>query len=497
MFSYFGNFNEIYSKNDQSHYFKTLSKDERVHPKSSVFEEKKVGGKKGSDQGLSDGKYKKQNGTKVFVDHTFSREHSLDKDLVKTKHHPNFMSETFKSKNQGNKGSTDGEYKKENRTKMFEDPSTFSRDHSHDKDLVKQNHHPDFMSNNFKSKNRESEGSGKDIGDGEYKKQKGRHHFEDFTFSRDQSLGKDLSKKAIPANFRKVKKNKVDHGENQSLLKHFVSQTFKRQNRDIHKAGKQGRENADGKPVNIKNLEEKKKYSDNFDPKSERPKSSVEKNKMGKSKPSEFKDKKNSTIPRCKGDECPESQIILETPQIIINFFGSSKSTNDPSTPQPRTTKQPKIVPGDIFRSSSYIQDVLDSKESYESEVSIEKKKNKCYDDKSKKFVPCDGKSFYLNHSQDYYQVKSSEDQDSQDKESKEDGVSDVSMEKKKQLNKCYDDKYKKFVPCDGKSIYLSQDYDNKEVGNLSKEKKTGLNKCYDDQSKKFVPCDGKSIYLQ
>ena len=213
-----------------------------------------------------------------------------------------------------------------------------------------------------------------------------------------------------------------------------------------------------------KNSVGKKKVVDN--PKeSERPKSSVENNTAGNYKSPDFK--KNS-VPLCNGDDCPESQIILEN-KIVINFFGKSKYITSTSTPQPTTTtKHSDIEPEDTgsqsipkqSESSNHSmednggsepsnQSMEDSYEVDEVEgevaIEIEKRSNQCYEDQSKKFVPCDGKSIYLNQSQDYDLVNRNEDVE----------VKEEVHEEKIGSNQCYDYESKKFVPCDGKSIYL------------------------------------------
>ena len=181
-------------------------------PKSSVFEEKIVGGKN-----ISDGVYKKQNRTKSFEYYTFRRDKRVDNDGVKKYIPPNVKKV---EKNQVDNG------KNQSWTKHF-------------------------MSQTFKRQNP------RDIGDGENTKQKRTKNLEENTFSRDQSPDKDLAKKNIPANFKKAENN---NRTNQSWIRHFISQTFKRQNRDNNVvSGNPRQDNAERNSVKTKNLEEKKK----------------------------------------------------------------------------------------------------------------------------------------------------------------------------------------------------------------------------------------------
>ena len=175
---YFGNFKEIYSESNQSHYFKRLSTEnsqvQGQKPKGSAFEGKIVGGKRDI------GDFEKQNSTKMFENHTFSRDQSPENDLAKKNIPPVKKRKTFKS-------------------------HTFKRENPDNKSL------------------------GKNNTDGEGKKPKRTKNVDQYTFSRDH---KGQAQKSTPANFKEIKKNKLDTGENPSLIKHFVSHTFKRENPD-------------------------------------------------------------------------------------------------------------------------------------------------------------------------------------------------------------------------------------------------------------------------
>ena len=409
MFFYFGNFKEIHSRNNHSHYFKRLGgKNDQVQGRqgqteSSIFEKKIVGEKKGSDQDIGDTVNKKPERTKIFEEYTFSRNQSLDKDLTKRN------------------------LKKLEKKKV---------DNGKNKSWNKH-----FMSHTFKRKHRDINGSHQDIG-GEYKKYDRLKVFEDHIFRRDQSLEKKVEKKKMDDN------NAVPVIPTGSVEKKIEN---KKHDDDKY----QGR-----KKILVDNDNQ---GSDNPDGESKRSKGSVKKTKVGKTTNLDFNDEKKS-IPRCNGDDCLESQIILEN-KIIINYFGQSKSSKYSSTSQPTTAKHSEIESGDTRGkpiakktvNEKYIQKPLKQYSNEDGVVSLEQ--NQCYDDKAKKFVPCDDE--LVNSIEDDVSLKKKRDSN---QESNEDG--EISLDK----NQCYDDQSKEFFTCDGKSIYSNQSQDDDLVNSIEYE---------------------------